>query len=202
MTPVDIIAMIIGVFTTLAAVLGMQFKNMKYILASQIVSNSLLVVQYVLQGTMSGSGVVILGIVQVTIGYVLGRKNKDFPVYLTVLFIIAHTVISLISYTVPYDLLCLVAAWVFAVSMVQKSSAVCRALTLVNLSLWLVYDFGTGAYSAVLTHAVIVTLTAVAVIRLDREGWKTVFLRILGKGAKKSSTEECDGSAEEVKLTK
>ncbi|MBO5907444.1 MAG: YgjV family protein [Clostridia bacterium] len=182
MEPIDIIATVIGVITTAVAVLGMQFKNMKYILATQIVSNSLLVVQYLLQGTMSGSGVVILGIVQVTIGYVLGRMNKDFPLYLTVIFIIGHTVISIVSYSVPYDVLSLVAAWVFAISMVQKSSSVCRAMTLLNLSLWLVYDFGTGAYSAVLTHAVIIVLTAVAVIRLDREAWKCAVKKIFKKG--------------------
>ena len=182
MEPIDIIATVIGVITTAVAVLGMQFKNMKYILATQIVSNSLLVVQYLLQCTMSGSGVVILGIVQVTIGYVLGRMNKDFPLYLTVIFIIGHTVISIVSYSVPYDVLSLVAAWVFAISMVQKSSSVCRAMTLLNLSLWLVYDFGTGAYSAVLTHAVIIVLTAVAVIRLDREAGKCAVKKIFKKG--------------------
>ena len=180
METVDIIATIIGVFTTVAAVSGMQFKNMKYILISQLISNSLLVVQYILQGTVSGSGVVILGIVQVTIGYVLGRMNKAFPLYLTVLFIIGHTVISIISYSVPYDILALIAAWIFAISMVQTNSSVCRALTIINLSLWLIYDFGTGAYSAVLTHAIILLLTAVAVIRLDRGEWKAAARKILG----------------------
>ena len=197
MEPIDIIATVIGVITTAVAVLGMQFKNMKYILASQIVSNSLLVVQYLLQGTISGSGVVIIGIVQVAIGYVLGRMNKDFPLYLTVLFIVAHTVVSIISYSVPYDILALVAAWIFAISMVQKNSSVCRAMTLVNLSLWLVYDFGTGAYSAVLTHAVIVALTAVAVIRLDRGEWIGVARKLFCKEMQKNVVDECENSVEQ-----
>ncbi len=182
MTPTDIIATVIGVFTTVAAVSGMQFKNMKYILISQLVSNSLLIVQYLLQGTISGGGVVILAIVQVALGYVLTRLGKPFPIYLTGAFIFGYVLISALSYSVIFDIASCLAACLFAVSMVQKNSAVCRAITIVSLALWLVYDFGTGAYSAVLTHVVIITLTAVAVIRLDRGEWAAAARKIFAKG--------------------
>lgn len=181
MTPTDIIATVIGVFTTLAAVSGMQFRNMKYILVSQLISNSLLIVQYLLQGTISGGGVVILAVAQVAIGYTFTRLSKPFPLYLTLAFILGYIIISALSYSIIFDIASCIAACLFAVSMVQRNSAVCRVLTLFSIGLWLVYDFGTGAYSAVLTHAVIIILTLVAVIRLDREAWKSAARKIFKK---------------------
>ena len=52
----EILAYILGVFTTAFAVASMQFKNMKWIILCQILSNFLLGLQCIIGGTLSTGG--------------------------------------------------------------------------------------------------------------------------------------------------
>ena len=176
----EIIALIISIFTTLFAVAGMQFKSMKVIIVSQLLANSLLGVQYILEDQLSASGIVMVAIVQTAISFVFNYKKKAFPIWLTSLFCVAFAVVSIISYQSAWDLLPLAAVWFFAWAMVQKNSAVCRVLSIFNLALWLTYDIF-NAPSAILTHAVIIAFVVVGIVRQDRAEWAAFFKKIFGK---------------------
>jgi hypothetical protein len=177
----DWIDIVLAIFTTLFTVCGMQFKNMNYILASQLASNTLLMLQYLFKGGISAAGVVIVAIVQTVISFVLSRMNKDFPVWLTGIFMIAFAVVTAIYYKNALDLITCAAVWCFAIAIVQKRSWICRAFSALNVSLWLVYDILSTTYSAVVTHAVIIVFIAVGIIRLDLGEWKSFLSRIFGK---------------------
>ena len=170
----EIIALIISIFTTLFAVAGMQFKSMKVIIVSQLVSNSLLGAQYILEDQLSASGIVMVAILQTAISFVFNHKKKAFPVWLTAFFCVAFAVVSIVYYQSAWDLLPLCAVWFFAWAMVQKNSAVCRALSFFNITLWLTYDIF-NAPSAILTHAVILAFIVVGIIRQDRAEWARFF---------------------------
>jgi len=176
----EIIALVVSIFTTLFAVAGMQFKSMKVIIVSQLLANSLLGVQYILEDRLSASGIVMVAIVLTALSFVFTYKKKDFPIWLTILFCVAFTVVSILSYQSAWDLLPLVAVWFFAWAMVQKNSAVCRILSLCNVSLWLIYDIAL-APSAILTHAVIIVFTVIGIVRQDRAEWAAFFKKIFGK---------------------
>jgi hypothetical protein len=180
MEPNEIIAIVISIFTTFFAVAGMQFKSMKVIIASQLIANSLLGVQYILEDRLSASGIVMVAIVLTIISFIFTYKKKNFPIWLTVLFCIAFTAVSILSYQSAWDLLPLIAVWVFAWAMVQKASAVYRSLALCNGLLWLIYDIAL-APSAILTHAVIIAFTVIGIIRQDRAEWATLFKKIFKK---------------------
>ena len=180
MEPNEIIALVVGVFTTLCAVAGMQFKRMTYIIISQLLANGLLGLQYVLEDRINTSGIVMIGIVLTVVSFIFDYKKKDFPIWLTAVFCVAITVVSVLSYQSPFDILTLAAAWFFAVAMVQKNSAVCRLLSTCNVVLWLVYDIAL-APSAILTHAIILTFTVVAIFRQDKAEWSSFFARIFAK---------------------
>ncbi|MBR2019181.1 MAG: YgjV family protein [Clostridia bacterium] len=176
----EIIALIISIFTTLFAVAGMQFKSMKVIIVSQLLANTLLGVQYVLEDRLSASGIVMIAIVLTIISFVFSYKKMDFPIWLVIVFCVGFAVVSVLSYQNAWDILPLVAVWFFAWAMVQKNSAVCRILSLCNVLLWLIYDIAL-APSAILTHAVIIVFTVVGIIRQDRKEWAAFFKKIFGK---------------------
>lgn len=173
------LAYIIGIFTTIFAVASMQFKNMKYVLVCQLICNSLLTMQYVIEGRISVSGVVVLAVIQTIVRFFFDKKGKPFPVWLTCVFIVLFTVVSVVMMKSPYDLITCVAVWFFAICIVQKRSSVARICSFTNTVLWLIYDI-LQAPSAVITHAVILVFVAVGIIRLDREDWKE-FFKNLGK---------------------
>ena len=185
---IDYLAYIIGIFTTVVAVASMQFKNMKYVLVCQLICNSLLTAQYVIEGRVSVSGVVVLAVVQTIVSFFFAKKGKPFPVWLTCVFIVLYTVISVVMMKSYYDLITCVAVWFFAICVVQKRSSVARICSFTNTGLWLIYDI-LQAPSAVFTHAVILVFVAVGIIRLDREDWKEFFAK-LGK-------KKCDGAVSE-----
>lgn len=176
----EYIALIISIFTTISAVLGMQFKNMKYVIISQLIANSLLGIQYILDGTVAAGGIVFLAIVQTIIGFVFTSKQIAFPLWLTSIFVVGYTALTVITYTNPFDIVSMVAVWCFAFAIIQKNSAVCRVLTLTNATLWLVYDIGC-APSAILTHSIIIIFIIVAIVRLDRAEWRRGFEKITAK---------------------
>ena len=184
----EYLAYIIGIFTTAFAVASMQFKNMKYVLICQLICNSLLTMQYVIEGQISVSGVVILAVIQTIVRFFFDKAGKPFPVWLTGVFIVGYTAVSVTMMIIMdkplYDLITCVAVWFFALCVVQRRSSVARVCSFINTVLWLIYDI-LQAPSAISTHAVILVFVAFGIIRLDREDWKTFFAKL---GKKKEKT--------------
>jgi len=177
METIDIIASIIGIFTTAVSVLALQLKSMRYVLICQISANVLLCVQYSLQGTLSAGGVIILAIVQALISYILSSRGVRFPTWLTAIFIVGYTAITALCYSSPFDIVTCVAVWLFAIAVIQTRSYIYRALLVGNSMLWLIYDIFV-APSAIVTHVVILVFSIVGILRLDIPEWR----RIFGKG--------------------
>ena len=162
---------VVAVFTTIFAIAGMQFKDMRIILVSQIIANGLLGVQAILGGTASTSWIIFLAIVQTVISFAFASKSKDFPIWLTLIFAIGYTVITVLLFTSPFDILTCIAAWFFALAVVQKDSAVCRFYSVVNTALWLVYDIFV-MQTGIVNHSVIICFIIFAIVRLDRAEWR------------------------------
>ena len=167
---------IIAVFTTIFTVAGMQFRNMRVILISQLIANSLLGTQCILGGTASAGAIVFLSIAQTVVSFVYNSCGKVFPVPLTVAFMAGFTAITIIYFSTPFDLLTLVAAWFFAICIVQKHSYICRFCALANTCLWLIYDAFVMP-SGLVNHTVVGVLIFATIIRLDRAEWKRFFAR-------------------------
>ncbi len=180
---------VISIFTTLFAVAGMQFKNMKIIIVSQILSNGLLAAQCIIGGTVSAGLVVILATVQTVISFTFAYKHTEFPRWLTGIFMLGFTAITVFSLVnlakadgltpivTVANIITMIAAWFFAVAMVQTASWKCRLLSTCNLTLWLIYDIMVMP-SGIITHIVIITFNIIAIVRNDREEWKNIFSKL------------------------
>ena len=161
------IAQGISVVVTILALISMQFKNLKMVLAFQIILNLLCATTYLLLDGNSGAGICLLAILQSVVYYVLNCKKIEPPIYLVIIFICLFIGCSIISYKSLIDLLPCAAATCFAISMAQKTSAKTRAFYLANPIFWSVYDIFTLAYVSFFMHFAIFVSTLFAIIRLD-----------------------------------
>ena len=162
-----IIAQILGIVMAVVSVVCVQFKNMRHILIGVIASNVLSALTYAFLGGLSGAGVCILAICQAVLVYVYGEKEKAFPALLNLGFIAGYIALSVISYKSIWDVLSAGAAVLYALAVVQKKASVYRILTMCNAIVWILYDVQTMAYTAIITHGILLIATWVAMIRLD-----------------------------------
>ena len=189
---------IISAFVLTFAVLGMQFKDMRIIRVSQVIANGLLGIQCIVGGTASTGGVVFLGTLQTALSFVFVYKKKRFPLWLTGLFILGYSSITVIGFfspditSSPWDLLTMVASWFFAVSMVQEKSWLCRLFSLANLLLWITYEIILMP-SGLITHGIILPCTIFSIVRNDRAEWKALYYRIIGKTPARAESVKPDG---------
>lgn len=168
---------IISVVTTLLAIVALQGKKMTFILIFQLILNALVVFQFYLSNNLSASYICALAIVQVIVLYPYQKRQKSFPVAVTVCFMVGYVALSLLAYTALYDLMTSAAACMFALSVVQKRPAVSRVFSLLNGTLWLVFDLLASAYTSLPVHITIFVAAVISIIRLDRGYWCEKFQR-------------------------
>ena len=113
------IAQGISVLTALVAVLMMQFKKMKWILAGQIVANLLTALTYLLLGGFSGAGICLLAILQSLVMFFYARKQKKPHLPVILLFIVLYVACSVYYYTSPIDICSGLGAVCFALRKVR-----------------------------------------------------------------------------------
>ena len=162
------IAQGISVLTALTAVIGMQMKNMKGILLSQIIANFLTASTYFLLGGFSGAGICLIAILQAIIMFLYDRKQKSPPLAVIILFIMLYIGCSVVYYKHFIDVFSATAAVCYAMSITQRNPKIARLWYVFNPLFWMIYDLYTRAYGNFIMHTSIFISTAVALIRVDR----------------------------------
>ena len=162
----------ISIITTLLAIVALQGKSMGFILVFQLLLNSLVVLQFAMTGKLSAAYICALAIVQIVIIYLYQRKGKSLPILLTALFMVGYAVVCALQMSTAYDLLTGAAAWMFALSVVQRRPAVSRLFTLFNGAFWVAFDILSAAYTSLPVHITIFVAAVVSIIRLDRGFWR------------------------------
>jgi hypothetical protein len=157
----------ISVLTALTAMVMMQFRSMKKILAGQIVANLLTASTYFLLGGFSGAGICFVAIVQSVVMFLYDRKGKKPPLWVLGIFIALYLTCSAMYFSSFMDIVSALAAVCFAVSIAQQKASASRAWYVMNPLLWMIYDLYTRAYANFLMHLVIFISTVTAMIRLD-----------------------------------
>ena len=174
MSGIEIAAYVIGLFTTLAAILAMQFKSMRFVVLFQLIANVLLGVQYTLEGAFSAAITVPFAIALSLISLAFAVKDKKIPKFVVALFLVVFTVLVAVTFVGPQDLLALGALYFFVLSITREKSYQSRMCTALNSGFWLVYDI-ILAPSAIITHGVLLLFTVAGIIRLDRKEWGKIF---------------------------
>ena len=166
---------IVGVLVTIAAVLSLQFKNMKHVLAMQVLANSLLMLNYWLLDAFSGATIALIAIAQTVIMFVVRllenkmskKTNTIITIIITIVFAIIFIASAIKTYKAPVDILSTLASMAFCFCIVQKNASVCRIFAATNSILWIGYDIGTFAWTTILTHGFSLASALIGIIRLD-----------------------------------
>ena len=162
-----IIAQIFGIVACILSVISMLSKNITGALIFQMLANIAIAINFGMVDGISGAVVCIIGTVQTLLLFVMRKKEIEPKLWLLGLFLVAYITAAIVMYSKWFDVLSGIAAVTFAVAVFQKNTSMYRAIMLVNSCLWIVFDFCAGAYTAIITHGVILASIIVGMIGLD-----------------------------------
>jgi len=159
----------------IATVLGLVepfSKKMSLVLLLSFIGNLLVGTSYLLVGQSSGALICFVACVQLFINSLYDRKKKKVPLWLIVIYSLAFLGVNLMSFAAWYDVLALLAALCFVLSVAQPDPKYYRLFFVSNSSLWIVYDFLAGAWGNLFTHVTLFVATLLAIYFRDVRGKK------------------------------
>ncbi len=172
------IAQGISVITAIIAILSVQLKNMKGILVTQLIGNSMAASTYFLLGGFTGAGVSIIAVVQTVVMYFYNVKDKKPHLAVTLAFIAAYILNAALTFSSIFDIFPAIAAVCFALAVAQTKPVAFRFFSIWNPLCWIVYDVYAKAPVNLLTHMGVLISVLVACVRLDG------FFGLLNKNSK------------------
>lgn len=168
-----LIAQILGIFSTVAAILCVQARSAGGVLLGQILANGFSGLSYGLLGSLSGAWVCILASVHsVLISFVRkfdAARSKKWILGISIVFAIAYVVGSAVTYTRWPDAISCICALLFVLTIAQEDASKMRNVMLVSMSLWVFFDISVGAYTNIITHASTIVSIITAKMRLDKQ---------------------------------
>ncbi len=168
-----IIAQILGIFSTVSAILCVQARSAGGILLGQFLANTFSGLSYGLLGSLSGAWICILAALHsVLISYINKmprEKRKTAVLILSALFSVAYVAGAVVTYTQWTDIISCICALLFVVTIAQQEAGSMRNVMLVSMSLWVIFDIAVGAYTNVITHGSTIVSILSAKVRLDRQ---------------------------------
>ena len=162
-----IISQVSGVLVAIAAVVSMQLKNIKGVLACQLICNALGALSYILCGGTSGFGIYLVALMQSLLYFIFSLINKKAPSFLAIVFVVLYIVCAVSSYKAPIDILSGIAALTCAFALVQRNPFIYRILMVGNGLFWTVYDIGICNYAMLICHVLVLLSAVLGIIRID-----------------------------------
>ena len=146
-------------------------ENMKKILFFVFCGNVLFATSYLVGGSgFNGAASCYLGGVQAIINYFFDSKGKPLPKWLVAIYAMSFVAINIVvGGFKPLVFLAIVACLTFVMCIGQKNGAKYRFWTIVNNSLWCLYDIISMSYGAVISHILLLVFTISGMIVHDRK---------------------------------
>lgn len=145
-------------------------RKMITILAFNFAGNLLVGISYLLVSGFSGAAICFVACVQVIINYVFAVRERKLPKLLIFISVIVFVFINMVTFKAWYDVLSLIAAILFVLSVSQSKAKSYRVLYFLNSTVWVIYDFLAGAYGNLFTHIVLFVATFCAMLLQDIKG--------------------------------
>lgn len=163
----NILAQLFGLLGLIINIVGIQFKKKRKILITFLLANLIFGISFLFLKGYSGAAICLVAGIQSSIHYIFINKNKKFPLYLIILYIIIPIIIGFFTYKSLIDIFPVFASILFTFSIIQKKERKIRFFTLFNILMWMIYDIIIGAYTAALDDLIFLTSTLIAVYRYD-----------------------------------
>lgn len=175
MLPMELISNIAGYLGTAAAIVGFQVKKRESLLASQIASNLLVSLSFLLLGKVTGGLICFIATGHTIMNYILTRRDKNPTWWENALFLSLYVAASVYSWVTaelfrfPVDVFPLICAILFFFAVTLTRGRTIRLCFLANAILWILYDL-LGAEIAVanlITHVLVCTSNVISIVRYD-----------------------------------
>lgn len=161
------IAQFFGVLVLIANILAMQMKNKKQIIFLLILANLFSAISFLLLESYSGALICGFAIIQTLVNKIYERKESKVPRAIIGIYIFVSIILGGITYTNYIDILPIMCSILYTMILLQEKERNIRKFTLVNITLWVVYDIAIKAYIGSLSDILVVISTLVGIYRFD-----------------------------------
>ena len=171
--PLYIVAQLIGFVAMFFSLISFQAKTRGGIIALQILSNSILVVQYFLLGYSTGevyySAVVanFIGLFRNAIYSMRGKwkiaRSKVVPAVAILLFIVS----GIFTYKTPFDILPIFSMCVSSIAFFMREERLIRYLSVLVILPWVVYSIYAGNIASIISDSLNLISVIIAIMRFD-----------------------------------
>ena len=173
----EIASQIIGYIATVVTIFALIQKRMPVILTLAIIANALAGTSNLLISGYAGAGVCAIAVVQTAVSLIYEKKGKKVPVGVTIVFLAAYTALTVVTVVMSQrflDILPGVAAYMYALAVIQKKPLLFRIFMILNSVLWIVYELTLDIpnWAMAVMFAVQLIATVVGIITVDIIGKK------------------------------
>lgn len=162
-----ILAQIIGILAAGLNVVAMYLKEKKNILKLMILASICFAINMFMLGGISGAVISLVGALQTFINYQYDKREKEYPKWLIVSYIIIAIICGMFSYKTLIDIVPVICSVLFTVSILQYKEKNIRKTMLSMFILWTIYSFAIKAYTTAIVDATQTVLTLIAIIKND-----------------------------------
>jgi len=163
-----IAAQIFGILAVVAFLLSFQFKKRKNIIAVNILSRILYILQYILLGAFEGAALDFMGAVS---SMVAKYKETEFVrkhwIAILVLMNVLLTLIGLLLYENIFSLFAIGGIILETTALWITSEINIRRLSIVAAPFWLIYNMANSAYGSAAGNVFAIISIMIAILRYD-----------------------------------
>lgn len=162
-----ILAQILGFLALIPSVLAMQMNKKDKIIFMFILVNFLGGLNFLLLQGYSGAMICFFAIIQIIINKRFEKNGKPVPKVILCFYTVVVILLGLVTYKSFIDVLPIIASCLGILIFTQEKESNIRKLSLLNLMLWITYDFITMAYTAIITDGITALSTVIGIYRYD-----------------------------------
>ena len=167
------IAQTFGILGIISSVLSMQMKIRKHILIMLLLLNLCSALNFLFLEGYTSFLICLFAVIEMLINYFCyEKKNKKVPLYVIGIYIIINIILSMFSYKGLIDILPIMCAIIYCITIITKKEFNIRVLMLLNQILWLITDIKYEAYAFSIANVLTIISIFIAMYRYHYKGVK------------------------------
>jgi len=160
-------AQIFGAIALIIDLTAIQMKKKHQILFLSVTSFFFFSISFALLKAYSGALVSLLACLQTLVAYYYDKEKEEMPRLLIYFYLFITLVCGLFVYSSLIDVLPILCALLYVITIVQKTEKNIRKIVLYTMIIWITYDAIVGAYMVMLSDSIYLFSTIIAIYRYD-----------------------------------
>ena len=161
-------AHILGVLAVITFLLSFQFKRRRNIIAVNLTSRLLYILQYIFLGAFEGAVLDFMGLL---FSFLAGYKEKEFTTKyfksIMVIIVLILLTIGIVLYENVFSIFAIFGIIFEVIALWLTKEKNIRIISLLAAPFWLVYNLANTAYGSVVGNVLVMVSIGIAMARLD-----------------------------------